>query len=266
MGITREAFHPNGHLDILRTPIDWRDFRDESPSVTNQKIRRAKELGVVAVLFNASQVRDRVDALATLESRTLHPGKNVYVGLQGGAMPFIGQFFPLLRVKDPAIHPFVKYMEVSRYKDGQTGASSLEIVKDINYKVLATADTVTIIDEVGDQGDTVEKVRQHLVDTHTELTGRTDLKTRLILLSDKGVATFPGFEHSEVHRGAIVPVPWIAGMGMDGKEEWHRWDPEISLSVVQEEKYRDMMPEILDTLGERVVLGMSDITWVPTSA
>lgn len=260
-----KTFHGNGQIDIYRTPDDWRDIGNETQTIINSKIRRAKELGVVAVLFNAGQVRDRVEALAMLESQVIDPAKrNVYVALQGGAVPFVGQFFPQLRIQAPDHHPFVKYMEVSRYKDKQTGSATLEIIKDLDPEDIAIADSFTIVDEVGDLGDTVEAVRLHLATRHQEITGRDDVGMRLILLSDKNIATYPGFDHDNVHRGLIVPEPWIAGMGMDGSDEWHRWDPEISLSRVQKEEYRKQMPAILDILGDRAVLGMDDITWIPS--
>lgn len=50
-------------------------------------------------------------------------------------------------------------------------------------------------------------------------------------------------------------------MGLDGPDEAMRWLPEIVLTTTQDEKYRESMPEILDILGERAIIGFNDFKW-----
>ena len=87
----------------------------------------------------------------------------------------------------------------------------------------------------------------------------------IISLTDKGIARLSGFDEKNITRGLWIPNAWAGGNGLDGENEAMRWAPELVITRVQDEKYREGMPEILDTLGERVVLGMNEIIWIPSN-
>ena len=256
--------YPEGRIDEMRTPLKWDDITGEMPTIINRKKELARKLGVPAVLFTQQEVRARIESMALYELLHGHPDSNVYVGLLNGAMPFIGQFFPQMAKHDPTHHPLVRTMVVSRYEADQEGHKILKIVNDLDEEVLIKARKITIVDEVGDMGDTVRDTRLHLHNRFKRLTDTNNLSFGLRLLTDKGIADYQkiGFDLDNVMIGATVPVAWISGMGMDGANETYRWWPEITLSPVQDEKYREAMPEILDVLGERALFGMDDFTWV----
>ena len=85
----------------------------------------------------------------------------------------------------------------------------------------------------------------------------------IITLTDKGIADLDDhYKSQDVLRGFWVPKVWIGGNGLDGADEAMRWAPELVVTAVQHEKYRDAMPEVLDQLGPRAIMGMDDIVWI----
>jgi len=255
-------------IEKLREPLDWRDLSNESPLVTQEKIKRAKELGVAAVIFTADQVTSRIKELALLE-HSLRNGKmndTVYAVILKGGVQFATPLFRNIASLSPNVNPVVDYIQASRYGNSQQG-DRLQIIRKLDPKTEINGKRTILIDDTVDEGITMEL---------TAVASRSEVDCRLlgegitgpagsvglIALTDKRIANLDGFNSGSAIRGLWIPNAWGGGNGLDGPNEAMRWVPETVLTAVQHEKYRETLPEILDTLGERAVMTMDDFIWV----
>ncbi len=257
----------------LREPLDWRDLGAEPHARTSRKVARARELGVVAVLFTAEEVNHRINDLVELERRLNgdQVDRTIYAGIMKGGVPFVSKFFTRFASLQPHMNPVVDYIQASRYGDSQTGGDVLQIKRKLDPGTDINGMRFVSVEDTIDEGITLELLGQKARNPE----GCTDLgdgvtgpaaDTGIITLTDKRIADMPSYETGSILRGMWVPNVWIGGNGLDGANEALRWIPELVVTSVQDEKYRDTMPEILDMLGERAVMGMDDITWISKAA
>ncbi len=257
-------------LEKLAIPSEWSDLAQESPLITRAKIERAKQLKVVAVVFTGEQVASRIKELATLEHARENGGLDdtTYAVLLRGGNQFAVPFFSHVATLSPNMNPTVDYLHASRYGKSQKG-QGLRIHRPFGPDTDIADKKLTLIEDTIDEGITINRVSMHAQDpaiVHRlgkSVTGPA-ASVSVISLTDKRIATLTEFDDSQVTRGFYIPNVWAGGMGLDGANEANRWIPEIVITSVQHEKYRDQMPEILDTLGDRAVMGMKDITWIST--
>lgn len=256
------------NIERLRNPIDWKDLDREPEVRKNIKIRRAKELGVVAVLFDDKQVSERISELAFLE-RNLRNGvidETVYATILRGGVPFAAPFFGHMASLRPNMNPIVDYVQASRYGEYQQG-SGLKVYRKLGPKTDIAGKTLMLVDDVTDEGLTLEELLKIALDDNEchilgdSVTGPAK-DVGAIVLGDKQIGKYEGFNQGMVLQGFWLPNAWAGGVGLDGPNEFMRWMPELVLTAVQHEKYRESMPEILDKLGERAVMGMDEITWI----
>lgn len=256
-------------LRNLTAPLVWSELDNESPSATNFKIRRAHDLGVVAVLFTSEQARQRIADLAMLE-KIIHGEEidnTVYIPVMNGGITGSSAFFMELVNIEPVIHPFVDYVDLSRYGDSQTGSDEPILKRRLRDGTDIKGKRAVFLDDVIEGAVTTEWLGDRALDPSLApelgegVTGPAD-SVDIITVVDKGLAVPSGFKKSSISRGMIGPNVWLGGQGMDDGSEKFRWTPEIVIPAVQKEEYRDTMPEILEILGARAVMGMDDITWV----
>lgn len=255
-------------IERLRTPWDWKDLSSESPVITRHKIERAKELGVVAVVFTASQVAERAKELALLEYalRNGDLNKSVYGVILKGGVQFASLLFREMASLSPVMNPVVDYVDVSRYGSSQQGGG-IEVKRKLGPKTDINRVRFTKIEDTIDEGITMERTGEVALDPERcfmlgdGVTGPAS-EIGVIALTDKRISEMKGFKPESVTRGLWIPNAWGGGNGLDGPNEALRWIPETVITPVQHEKYRDAFPEILDILGERAVMGMDDITWI----
>lgn len=256
-------------IDRLRQPLEWDDLSQEPAAQTNRKIARARELGVVAVLFTAQQVDHRTRDLAKLE-HILNGDRiddTVYAGIMRGGVPFAAKFFTHFATLQPCMNPIVDYMQLSRYGNSQTGRETLDILRPLDPHTDINGKRLVSVEDTIDMGVTLNLAGAHALDEvkSRELgEGISGPATEVgaITLTDKRIGILTNYHPGSILRGMWVPNVWIGGNGLDGANEALRWIPELVITSVQSEKYRDTMPEVLDTLGPRAVMGMDDITWI----
>lgn len=256
-------------IERLRAPIEWNDLAGESPLVTVEKVSRARALGVVGVLFTASQTRTRIQELAALEHATQNGAvdQTVYAVVMKGGVPFAASLFEEIACLSPTMNPVVDYIQATRYGSSQNGDEKLAIVRQLDPRTDIKDKRLVKIDDTIDEGVTMRLLGQASIDPvkcHDLGVGVSGPATDLgiITLTDKRIADMSRYPDDSILRGFWIPNVWAGGRGLDGKYEAMRWIPELVVTRVQHEKYREFMPEVLETLGERAVLGMDDITWV----
>lgn len=255
----------------MKQPRDWRDLHYEPVVLTNHKIRRAQELkdkGVAAVLFSAATVSGRIQDLANLEHhfRNGKVDNTVYAGVLKGGVQFTVPFMGHMAQFEPGMDPKVDYLQATRYGKSQQGGA-VEVVRKLDPKTDIHGKTLIFTDDVTDKGITLEELAR--MSRHPEdcmqlgdgVTGPAS-NTGAIVLGDKQLADYNGFDKDLLLQGFWLPNAWAGGMGLDGPNEAMRWLPEIVLTTTQHEKYRENLPEILDTLGERAVIGFDEFNWV----
>ncbi len=258
-------------IERLRSPIDWRALDTESHVITNLKVRKANELkdkGVAAVLFSAEAVADRIESLAALEHyfRNGDVDHTVYASILKGGVQFTVPFMGHMARFEPGMDPKVDYLQATRYGLSQEGGA-LEIVRKLDPKTDIQGKTLIFTDDVTDEGITLEELARISTDPN-ECTSLGDgvtgpaSRTGAIVLGDKQLADYSGFDSDLLMQGFWLPNAWAGGMGLDGPNEAMRWLPEIVLTSTQHEKYREELPEILDILGERAVIGFNEFNWI----
>ena len=254
-----------------RTPIDWRDAVKESPVQTNTKIRKANELahqGVAAVLFTAQEVNHRVQELAIIEHvlRNGSMDETVYAAILKGGVQFTVPFIREIALLSPRMNPKVDYIQATRYGKSQQGGE-VQLVRKLDPKTDISGKLLMLTDDVTDEGLTLEGIRKIALnpDLCNQLgigvTGPA-IDVGAVVLGDKQIAEYAGFNPDLLLQGFWLPNAWAGGMGLDGPDEAMRWLPELVLTTTQDEKYRDSLPEILDILGERAIIGFKDFKWV----
>jgi len=260
-------------VEKLRTPWDWKNLEMESPLVTREKITRARELGVIAVVFTADQVKRRIRELAYLEhaQRNGSVDETVYGVVLKGGVQFATPLFSNIASLSPSMNPVVDYVQASRYGNSQTGKNEIEILRRLDHRTDFSGKRFVKIEDTIDEGITMEllgataKDKMRCFDLGEGITGPAS-EIGIISLTDKDIAPLNGFDEANVTKGLLIPNAWAGGNGLDGENEAMRWAPEIVLTNVQDEKYREGMPEILDILGERAILGMDDIVWISSNS
>ena len=257
-------------IERLARPVDWTDLSHESPIITRYKIERAKQLNVIAVLFTGDQVMQRIRELATLEHARANGeiDQSVYAVLLRGGNQFAVPFFSHMATLSPNMNPSVDYLHASRYGKSQNG-KALRIYRPFGPDIDIAGRRLTLIEDTIDEGITIDRVSMMARDPERvkrlgkSITGSAR-EVSVISLTDKRIAHLTQFEQTQVTRGFYIPNAWAGGMGLDGPNEANRWIPELVLTAAQADKYYDDMPEILETLGERAIMGMNDIAWLPT--
>lgn len=255
-------------IEDLRRPRNWDDLERESVLVTHEKIRRAQELGVVAVLYTGDQVNARIRELAILEHalRNGDVDRTVYATIMRGGVPFSAKLLTEIACLSPSMNPIADYIEASRFGDKQVGEDKLEIIRTFNPKTDINGKRLVKIDDTIDEGVTMQLLGRAATDPDEcrqlgpGITGPA-AELGIITLTDKGIARIDGYDPNSILRGLWIPNVWAGGNGLDGPNEAMRWIPEIVVTRVQHEKYRETLPEVLDALGERAMLGMKDIKW-----
>lgn len=256
-------------IERLRAPTDWADLDDESPLITVQKIDRAHALGVVGVLFTAEQVNARIKELAALEHATRNGtvDQTVYAVVMKGGVPFASKLFSEIACLSPNMDPVVDYIQATRYGSSQAGKEALTITRQLDPKTDLKDKRFVKIDDTIDEGVTMGLLGSAAIDAEKcfalgEGVSAPASELGIITLTDKRIATMGDYEPSSILRGFWIPKVWAGGNGLDGENEAMRWAPELVVTSVQHEKYREVMPEVLDILGERAILSMNEITWV----
>lgn len=257
------------HLETLRTPWDWRDLATEPPEVTELKVRRANELGAVAVIYTADQTAQRLLELAMLERAWITSSEipHQYGVILNGGVPVAGPLFlDIAALADP-VHPDVAYFKATRYGHSQVGGSNIEIDQPFGKSTDIGGKRFKIVDDTIDEGLTLEGAAAMALDpARAKKLGRgitePAAEVHVLALADKGFAQLDSIDPAHITRGMYVPDVWMGGRGLDGPGETFRWGNELVITSIQHVKYRDTMAKVLYVLGDRAVRTMDEITWI----
>lgn len=197
------------------------------PTETEQRLVRSSLYH--EILFTEEQVDARIIDMAADILASYDLDQTLFVNLPNGAWPFTAKLMSAIQAQDPSAHPNVQSMIVSRY-GGSREAGELKLVTDLppSYRDL-NGYTVVLLDDLVDEGDTLEYARQHLLSYGAEQVDPIVLVKKLKdnAADDKGIKY--GFE---------APDHWLTGMGMDdprlGKEA-NRWAGWIAIANFEPE-------------------------------
>jgi len=176
------------------------------------------------MLFTADAVDARISEMAADIITMYDSATTVFVSLLNGAQPFSSKLMRAIQLLDPYFHPNVQSMIVSRYGPNRE-AGPLTLVTDIppSYRNLA-GKHVVLLDDLIDEGDTLDFAKVHLLDYGAE-------KVESIVLVKKRKDT--STKESIVMFGFEAPNVWLTGMGMDDERlgsEGNRWAGWIAIA------------------------------------
>ncbi len=176
------------------------------------------------MLFTADVVDARIAEMAAEIIKMYDSANTVFVSLLNGAQPFSSKLMRAIQLADPYFHSNVQSMIVSRYGPNRE-PGPLTLVTDVppSYREL-TGKHVVLLDDLIDEGDTLDFAKAHLLEYGAENVDSIVLvKKRKDTPIKEGVVMF-GFE---------APNVWLTGMGMDDERlgsEGNRWAGWIAIA------------------------------------
>jgi len=116
------------------------------------------------------------------------------------------------------------FLEARSYHDNQTQSDEIEILSNIDPKILKGR-TIILLDELFDNGKTLREVKNKLGCLQAEnvlnglpLNEKNDIFTCTLFIKDKPVNTeLPNLS------GITIPDVWVVGYGLDDQEEKRGW-------------------------------------------
>lgn len=176
-------------------------------------------------LYTPEQVDVRIEEMAG-QLLEMYKGKKVlFVQLLGGSQPFATKLMFALAKLDPDFQPNLQAMIISRYGESRE-AAEMKLVADLpeKYRDLAGYDVV-LLDDLIDEGLTLEFARQILLDH-----GAESVENVVLVKKEKTTAQVVG---SVALYGFTAPDEWLVGMGMDDPRvgaEGERWYAGIAIA------------------------------------
>jgi len=162
------------------------------------------------MLHTVEEVDAKIDEMAAEIIRKYDPHSTLFVGLLNGALPFQTKLMFAIARQDPSFHPNAQFMIVSRYADERDpGMPSL--VADLPKKYHDLADqTVVLIDDLIDEGDTLEFAAEHLLEY-----GAKEVHSVVLVKKEKDTTADRQTMYNSITYGFEAPDVWLTGMGMD---------------------------------------------------
>lgn len=169
------------------------------------------------LLYSEDEVDVRIAEMAGDIIKAYDRSKTVFVSLLNGAQPFSSKLMRAIQIKDPYFYPNVQSMIVSRYGPNRV-PGPLRLVTDLppSYRDLKGRHVI-LLDDLIDEGDTLDFATKHLLDYGAE-------KVDSIVLVKKHKDS--PVEDTVVMFGFEAPNVWLTGMGMDDERlgsEANRW-------------------------------------------
>jgi hypoxanthine phosphoribosyltransferase len=169
------------------------------------------------VLYTEEQVDQRITEMAKFFVDTFKDKKPLFVGLMNGAQPFAASLMAAIQLCDPYFQPDLQPMAASRY-GSKRKPGVMKLIADLppDYRDL-TGRHVIILDDLIDNGGTIEFAKKHLYDYGAE---KVECCVLIQKLKGSPCSVTPllcGFE---------APDVWLTGMGMDDDRiapEANRW-------------------------------------------
>jgi len=229
-----EMFTPDFYLPGLDLYIELTTLRQSLVTHKNRKLRRLKELhpevkitllykndydrllakygcgplaqtrahGISRVLYSATEINDRVGALAGQISRNYEGRRPLMVGVQRGFICFMADL-----IRQMTISVDIDFMAISYYSGNND--SAVRITKDIDLSVVGRH--VIMVEDIVDTGITLSYILNHLqAGGPASLAVCTLLDRRARRLADVRL-DYVGFE---------IPDEFVVGYGLDYKEEY----------------------------------------------
>jgi hypoxanthine phosphoribosyltransferase len=229
-----EMFTPDFYLPGLDLYVELTTLRQSLVTHKNRKLRRLKELhpevkitllckndydrllakygcgplaqtrahGISRVLYSATEIDDRVRALAGQISRDYESRRPLMVGVQRGFICFMADL-----IRQITIPVDIDFMAISHYSGGSD--SAVRITKDIDLSVVGRH--VIMVEDIVDTGITLSYILNRLqAKGPASLAVCTLLDRRARRLADVRL-DYVGFE---------VPDEFVVGYGLDYREEY----------------------------------------------
>lgn len=176
------------------------------------------------LLFTKSQIEQRISEMAKEILDKYDKSNTIFVSLLNGAQPFTSKLMFTIAELDPTFHPNVQSMIVSRYGANRE-PGPLRLVTDLppDYRNL-TGYKVILLDDLIDEGDTLEYAKEHLMSYGAESVDNVVLVRKIKDPAVQGGIAMWGFE---------APDVWLTGMGMDDErlgKEGNRWGSWIAIA------------------------------------
>ena len=150
---------------------------------------------------------------AHVEQALLHVGQRfdsdavgafpLVLGVMGGAVVFTGHLLPQL-----SFPLEFDYIHVTRYGDDERGG---EVVWKVIPRQDVTGRTIIVVDDILDEGETLAKVKQRLLDMGAA-------EVILAVFADKEIGRAKPVQADIV--GLTIPNRFVVGFGMDARGYW----------------------------------------------
>jgi len=176
------------------------------------------------LLFTKSQIEQRISEMAKEIIDKYDHTNTIFVSLLNGAQPFTSMLMYAIAELDPYFQPNVQSMIVSRYGPNRE-PGPLRLVTDLppDYRSLKGF-KVILLDDLIDEGDTLEYAKEHLMGYGAESVDNVVLVRKIKDPTVQGGIALWGFE---------APDVWLTGMGMDDErlgKEGNRWGSWIAIA------------------------------------
>jgi bifunctional protein TilS/HprT len=251
-----EMFTPDFYLPGLDLYIELTTLRQSLVTHKNRKLRRLKELhpevkitllykndydrllakygcgplaqtrahGISRVLYSATEIEDRVRALAGQISSDYASRRPLMVGVQRGFICFMADL-----IRQITITVDIDFMAISYYSGDSD--SAVRITKDIDLSVVGRH--VIMVEDIVDTGITLSYILNHLqAGGPASLAVCTLLDRRARRLADVCL-DYVGFE---------VPDEFVVGYGLDYREEYRNL-PFIGIPTLEKSSKKEISPQ-----------------------
>lgn len=233
-GRAPENFSPDFYLPELDLYVELTTMRQRLATVKNRKLRRLRELypevniillnrrdyhrlltkygyrpisepqtpGIGRILFNESQIQERVRALGDEIAKDYQGRQPVLVGVLKGVLPFMADL-----MRHVPIPLEVDYMAVSSYEGTESGA--VRILKDLTRTVAGR--DVLLVEDIVDTGMTLHRLLDHLAShgpASLEVCTLLDKRARRLVDAPLKYVGFP------------IGDEFVVGYGLDYREEY----------------------------------------------
>jgi hypoxanthine phosphoribosyltransferase len=229
-----EMFTPDFYLPHLNLYIEITTLKQKLVTEKNRKLRRLKELypeikiillhksdydrllakygcgplaqtrarGISRVLYSASQIDERVRALAEQIAKDYADRRPIMVGVQRGFLCFMADL-----MRQVTIPIDIDFITISYYSADDH--SMVKITKDMDLNV--TGRHVIIVEDIVDTGMTLSCILEHL-------SSRNPANLSVCTLLDKRVRRISDVTLDYI--GFQIPDEFVVGYGLDYKEEY----------------------------------------------
>jgi len=213
------------------------------------------------LILEEEEINMAVRIVASKIERRFKGENIVLIGVLTGAFVFMGDLCKELK------RPYsVQFLKASSYQDKQE-QGNLNISLDIGQESLVSTDgtphKIIIVDELLDNGKTLEMIRHHLLekckDTHKE----SDILT-CVLFTKKRERKWP---EADICGVSNMPDLWLVGYGLDDRQVKRGWSslfmiPKVKIVKTIRKDEVDTLLESLDadcTLKKSVRIGNTEI-------